>query len=156
MLIVFFCFCWSLGCALDSCPLSQHCPLDPKAVWLPLQATVPMAIFHSHLFSIWLWHIHINIQTTKNSVNLVTTPHTSCDRVEECSCAVLHPINLLDFRNFTVSINHRGSVWNVYAKSLHMRQRWVLWAWRCCALMWVEWIQLPSFISQFNLAWLHF
>ena len=56
-----FCFCRSSGCALDCCPLSRHCPLDPKAVWLPLQATVPMATFHSHLFSIWLWHIHIDI-----------------------------------------------------------------------------------------------
>lgn len=61
LVLMCFCFCWSLGCALDCCPLSRHCPLDPKAVWLPLQATVPMATFHSHLFSIWLWHIHINI-----------------------------------------------------------------------------------------------
>lgn len=29
---------------------------------LPLQAAVPMATFHSHLFSIWLWHIHLKIQ----------------------------------------------------------------------------------------------
>lgn len=68
------CFCWSLGCALDCCPLSQHCPLDPRAIWLPLQATVIMATSHSHLFSIWLWHIHRN---TINSVNLGTMPCTS-------------------------------------------------------------------------------
>lgn len=52
----------SLGCALDCWPLSRHCPLDPKAVWLPLPAVVPMATFHSHLFGILVWHIHIRFQ----------------------------------------------------------------------------------------------
>lgn len=57
---VFFCFCRSLGSAPDCCPLLRHCPIiEPKAVWLPLQATLSMATFHSHLFSLWLWHIHI-------------------------------------------------------------------------------------------------
>lgn len=63
LVLTCFCFCRSSGCALDCCPLSRHCPLDPKAVWLPLQATVPMATFHSHLFSIWLWHIHLEMDT---------------------------------------------------------------------------------------------
>lgn len=123
---MYLCFCWSLGCALDCCPLSRHCPLDPKAVWLPLQATVPMATFHSHPFSIWLWHIHINIQNMINNVNIVTPPCTSSGRMKECSCVVLHPINFLWFyRPQNVSMNHKENVWNVYAKSLHMCQWWV-------------------------------
>ena len=77
-LLMLLCFCWSLGCALDCCPLSRHCPLDPKAVWLPLQATVPMATFHSHFFSIWLWHIHEN--KLRNNVN--TDPTHQSQRVK--------------------------------------------------------------------------
>lgn len=43
------CFWRSSGWALDCCPLMWHCPIEPKAVWLPLQATLSMATFHSHL-----------------------------------------------------------------------------------------------------------
>lgn len=105
LVLMCFCFCWSLGCALDCCPLSWRCPLDPKAVWLPLQATVPMATFHSHFFSIWLWHIHVNIKTT-NTVNLVTTPCTNSEWKDTKYGKILQEANVDSFY-----LNSIGFVW---------------------------------------------
>lgn len=83
--------------------------LTPKAVWLLLQAAVPMATFHSHLFSIWLWHIHMN------ALNDMTT---SCPT--EFNCAILRLISLFDFDIlWNVSVNYKQFIWDVYAKSLH-------------------------------------
>lgn len=51
LLFLSLCSClWrSSGWAPDCCSLLWHCPIEPKAVWLPLQAALSMATFHSHL-----------------------------------------------------------------------------------------------------------
>lgn len=60
------CFWRSSGWAPDCCPLLWHCPIEPKAVWLPLQATLSMATFHSHLFKhLTLAYTYKNLNKTK-------------------------------------------------------------------------------------------
>lgn len=118
LVLTCFCFCRSSGCALDCCPLSRHCPLDPKAVWLPLQATVPMATFHSHLFSIWLWHIHLDMDTEIT----VNNNHAPARTGRQKSIS-----NVFEFRRAVLHLIHQFKVLErVYAKWLHMCQLWVL------------------------------
>jgi hypothetical protein len=61
MMISWSCGFLVLGVCCRMLPLVENTVLllsDPKAVWLPLQATVSMATFHSHILRIWHWHIH--------------------------------------------------------------------------------------------------
>lgn len=64
------CFWRSSGWAPDCCPLLWHCPIEPKAVWLPLQATLSMATFHSHLFKhLTLAYTYKNLKNKTKIIN---------------------------------------------------------------------------------------
>lgn len=61
-LIIYDCSVWSVCVCTLTCFCLVLGVCSGLTLKLPLQAAVPMATFHSHLFSIWLWHIHLKIQ----------------------------------------------------------------------------------------------
>lgn len=116
---------------------------------LPLQAAVPMATFHSHLFSIWLWHIHLKIQK-----------HTKW--TARCGHVLLKA--KFFYYSMWIKTNWFHRLSNIQWLTEEMCEMYMPnhsicvsggWCWfRGVDVVWVEWIQLSPFLPQCNLAWI--
>lgn len=136
---------WSLGCALDCWPLSRHLSSWPQSCLTPSASCCPMATFHSHLFSIWIWHMHIRINTIHQlclSESVQYKFKILFTRLQSCCHAAEHSVWICSWISW---------IQRKYVKCICQITPYVSVVgpvWFRCAVLWCEWSGYSFFFQQ--------